>query len=172
LSISSNFVEYSPDVWSPKRGVSQKLWCLCSPLAHPSPFAVHELTCADLSEGSRTQDGSLTCSKRALLTGHLSSGRGRCRDVWNPKRGLSRKLCHFCLSQKLGHFCSLHSHLRRLVSEGSRTQDGSLTCSKGALPGGHLSSGGEGARMSTARNGVCPGSCVTSAVRSLTLRSP
>jgi hypothetical protein len=31
-----------------------------------------------------------------------------------------------------------------------------------ALPGRHLSSGGEGARMSGAQNGVSPSSCVTS----------
>jgi hypothetical protein len=37
-----------------------------------------------------------------------------------------------------------------------------------ALPGGHLSSGGEGARMSGVRNGVCHRSCVPSAVWILT----
>jgi hypothetical protein len=46
---------------------------------------------------------------------------GRCLDVWSPKQGLSQKLCHFCLSQKLCSFCSLHYHLCRLVTEGSRT---------------------------------------------------
>ena len=39
-----------------------------------------------------------------------------------PEQGLSQKLC--C-------FCSLQALLRRLVSEGSRIQDGSLTCSGG-----------------------------------------
>jgi hypothetical protein len=33
-------------------------------------------------------------------------------------------------------FCSPHSHLRRLVSEGSRNQDGSPRCSSKALRGG------------------------------------
>jgi hypothetical protein len=33
-------------------------------------------------------------------------------------------------------FCSPHSHLSRLVSEGSRNQDGSLRCSSKALLGG------------------------------------
>jgi hypothetical protein len=36
-----------------------------------------------------------------------------------------------------------HSHLSRLVSEGPRTQDGSLIWSGRALQGGHLSSGGK-----------------------------
>ena len=43
------------------------------------------------------------------------------------KQGLSQKMC--C-------FCSLHAHLHRLVSEGHRTQDGSLTCSGGQSPPG------------------------------------
>ena len=42
-----------------------------------------------------------------------------------PKQGLSKKLCSLCLSQKLCCFYSLHSHLHRLVSQESRTQDGS-----------------------------------------------
>jgi hypothetical protein len=37
-----------------------------------------------------------------------------------------------------------------------------------ALPGRHLSPGREGARISGSQNGVCPRSCVTSAVRTLT----
>ena len=42
---------------------------------------------------------------------------------------MSQKPGCFCLSQKLCHFCSLYSHLRRLVSVGPGTNDGSLTCS-------------------------------------------
>ena len=42
-----------------------------------------------------------------------------------PKQGLFQKMC--CL-------CSPHSHLRRLVSEGPRAQDGSLTCSSNQSP--------------------------------------
>jgi hypothetical protein len=69
--------------------------------------------------------------------------------------------------------CSLCAHLLRLVSEGPGTLDGSLTCSGGrSPPGGDLSSGGEGAQMSRAQNGICPRSCVTSAILSLTLCSP
>ena len=75
------------------------------------------------------------------------------------KQGLSQKLCSFCLFQKLCSFrlfqklCSFsspHSHLGRLVSEGSGTLDVSSTCSGRALPGGHLSSGVEGVRVSGA----------------------
>ena len=111
----------------PKQSLSQKMGCLCSLHAH-----LHRL----VSEGLKTQDGSHTCS------GGQSPPRwsplfwqGRCPDVWSPKRGLSQKLCSFCLSQKLCCFCSPHSHLRRLVSEGSRNQDGSSRCSGNALPG-------------------------------------
>jgi hypothetical protein len=114
---------------------------------------------------------------RALLGRHLLI---LCLDVWSLKRGmsqklccfcLSQKLCCFCLSQKLWCFCSPHSHLCRLVYEGSGTQDGSLTCSERALPGRHLSSGRECAWMSEAPNGISPRSCVSSAVHLLTLRS-
>jgi hypothetical protein len=41
------------------------------------------------------------------------------------KQGLTQKLCSFC---------SLYSHLRRLVTEGSGIQDASSTCSGRALP--------------------------------------
>ena len=138
--------------------------CLCSLHAH-----LHNL----FSKGCGTQDGSHTC-----FGGHSPPGRtpfllwGRCLDVWSPKWGLSQKLCSFCLSQKLCHVYSQHSHLRRLISEGSGTQGGSLTCSGRALQDGHLSPGGEGAQMSGAGKEVCPRSCVTSAVCLLTLRSP
>ena len=56
------------------------------------------------------------------------------------EQGLSQKMC--CLH-------SLQAHLHRLVSEGQVTKDGSLSPALvvRVLPGGHLSSGGEGARM-------------------------
>jgi hypothetical protein len=77
-------------------------------------------------------------------------------------------LCSFRLFQKLCSFSSPHSHLGRLVSEGSGTLDVSSTCSGRALPGGHLSSGVEGVRVSGAWNGVCPRSCVASVVCTVT----
>ena len=103
---------------------------------------------------------------RVLSAGQLSSCRegAQISGVWTfllaedegPKQGLSQKLCPFYLSQKLCSFGSLHSHLCRLVSEESRIQDCSLTCFCRALPGGHLSSGGEGALMSGAEMGSVP----------------
>jgi hypothetical protein len=76
---------------------------------------------------------------RVLSAGKLSSCRegAQISGIWTclltedegPKQGLSQKLCHSCLSQMLCSFCSLHSHLFRLVSEGSETQDGSPRCS-------------------------------------------
>ena len=104
-----------------KQGLSQKMCFLSNLHTH-----LHRL----VSKGPGTQDGSLTCS------GSQSPPRqtpllwqGRCPDVWSLKQGLPQKLCHFCLSQKLCSLCSPHSHLRRLVSEGSRNQDGSPRCS-------------------------------------------
>ena len=83
---------------------------------------------------------------RALSAGKLPSLREgtQISGIWTlllaedegPKQGLSQKLCQLSLSQGLCSFCSLHSHLRRLVSERSRTRDGSPRCSGKALPGG------------------------------------
>ena len=65
-----------------------------------------------------------SCSKGAQISGFqtclLSEDEG-------PKQGLSQKLCSFC---------NRHSHLHRLVSEGSWNQDGFSRCSSKALPGG------------------------------------
>jgi hypothetical protein len=83
----------------PKQGLSQKMSCLCILLAH-----LHRL----VSEGSKTQDGSLTCS-----VGQNPPGLPpllwweRCPDVWSPKWGLSQKLCCFFLSKNLCGFFSL-----------------------------------------------------------------
>jgi hypothetical protein len=91
--------------------------CLCSLHAH-----LHRL----VSEGQGTQDGSLACSGGQSPPGQTPLlWRGRCPDVWSLKRGLSQKLCHFC---------SLHSHLCRLVPEGPGTQDCFFICSSQALP--------------------------------------
>ena len=50
---------------------------------------------------------------------------GKVPGCLEHEMGLPHKQCHFCMSQKLCSFCSPHSHLCRLVSEGSRNQDGS-----------------------------------------------
>jgi hypothetical protein len=120
-----------------------------------------------------SRPGSLALSRvsvvRVFSAGKLSS----CMEgeqisgVWfcllsedeGPKQGLSQKLWNSCI---------LHSHLHSLVSEGSRTQDGSPTCSSRALMCGHLSSGGKVAQMSGARRKVCPRSCVVSVGCTLT----
>jgi hypothetical protein len=114
------------DVCSPTRGLSQKLCrsCmsqkLCSSCLSQKLCSFSSLHCylrRLVYEGSGSQDGSPTCSGRALPPrAYTSPLAGRCPDVWSPKWGLSQKLCCSCLSQKLCSFCSLHSHLRRLVS--------------------------------------------------------
>ena len=94
-----------------------------------SPFTIHELTSADwsLRDPGPKMAPSHALKEPAWVTPLLWLG--RCPDVWSLKRCLSQKLYCFCLSQKLCRFCSPHSHLHRLVSERSQTQDGSLTCS-------------------------------------------
>jgi hypothetical protein len=92
-----------------------------------------------LSSSLLSFSGQRTLCRQALLL------QGRCTGIWHldlstgrregPKQILSQKLCFFRLSQKLCSLCSPHSHLRRLVSEGSRNQDGSPRCSGKALPG-------------------------------------
>ena len=106
--------------------LSQKIFCLCSLHSH-----LHRL----VTRGPGTQDGSLTCLGSQSPTRQTPLlWQGRCPDVWSLKLGLSLKLCCFCLSQKLCCFYSLHSHLRRLISEGPGTQDGSLSCSGSQSP--------------------------------------
>ena len=90
----------------PVPDVLSQMYCLCSLHTH-----LHRL----VFDRPGTQDGSLTCS------GSQSPPRwppllwqGRCPDVWSPKQDLS---------QKLYRFCSMHSHLSRLVSEGPGAQD-------------------------------------------------
>jgi hypothetical protein len=107
---------------------------------------------------------------RALPSGHLSSG-SEGAQMSGAQKGVCPRSCvasALCLLT----FHGLQADLCRLVSEGPGAQDGSLTCSGSqSPPGRHLSSGGEAARISGVRNGVCPRSCVASAVCSLTLGS-
>ena len=101
-----------------KQGLSQKMCHFCLPLKLCSFCSLHSYLCRLASEESGTQDGSPSCSMAepswAGCTPLLCWG--RCLNVWSLKRGLSQKLCSFC---------SLHSHLHRLLSEGSGTQRGS-----------------------------------------------
>jgi hypothetical protein len=137
-----------------KQGLAQKMCCLCSLHAH-----LHSL----VSEGHGTQDGSLTRSGGQRPPRQTTLiWRGKCPDVWSLKRGLSQKLC--C-------FCSPHSHLCRLVSEGFRDPRW-LPHMLWKSPPGQTPFPWQGrCWMSGAWNRVCPRSCVASAVCLLTLRS-
>ena len=55
-----------PDVWSPKWGLSQKLCCFCLSQKLCHFCSLHSHLCRLVSEGSWTQDGSLTCSSHAF----------------------------------------------------------------------------------------------------------
>jgi hypothetical protein len=121
------------------------------------PFAVGGLTYADCSLKDQVPKMAPSPPLPEPSWVDTSPLAGKCLDVWSLKLGLSQKLCCFCLSQKLCSFYSPHSHLCRLVSEGSRIQDCSLTCSNRALPGEHLSSGRE-----------MPRNCITFVVCTLT----
>ena len=89
---------------------------------------------------------------------------GRCTDIWcsDLPPGRRRRPKTGPVPEAVS-FCSPHSHLRRVVSVGSGNQDVFPTCCCKSLLGSHLSSGGEGARMSAAQNRACPRSCVASA---------
>jgi hypothetical protein len=78
----------------------------------------------DLSSEFQWSEHSLQAS--SLLTGKLHRYLPPAEDE-GLKLGLSQKLCSFC---------SRHSHLCRLVSEGSGNQDNSPRCSDKGLPGG------------------------------------
>ena len=68
-----------PDVWSLKQGLSQKLCCFCSLLSH-----LHRLRL--VSEGPGTQDGSLTCTERAI-PGNTSPLVGKLPGCLEPEMG-------------------------------------------------------------------------------------
>jgi hypothetical protein len=105
-----------------EQGLSQKMGCPCSLCAQ-----LHRL----VSEGPKTQDGSLTCS------GGQSPPRwspllwqGRCLDICSPKRGSFQESVLLLPIPEACLFCNLHSHLHRVVSEGPGRQDDSLTYSR------------------------------------------
>jgi hypothetical protein len=111
-----------------KQGLSQKLFSFCSLHSH-----LHRL----VSEGSRNQDGYLRCSRKALTCGADTSPlAGMVTGCLESEMGSVPKLCQFYLSQKMCRFCSKHSHLCRLVSEGSCNQEVLPRCSGKAMLSG------------------------------------
>jgi hypothetical protein len=133
---------------STQNGVSPRS-CVASAFPRncvPSAVGSHSLRRADLhrlvSEGPGTHDGSLFCScsqsppRRAPLL-----WQGKCPDVWSPKRGVSQKLYHYCLSQNLSCYCTLHSHLTEysLRDPGPKMAPSPAVLVR-ALLGSHLSS--------------------------------
>jgi hypothetical protein len=113
-----------------KQGLSQKLYHFCLSQKLCSFCSSHSHLCRLVTEGSGTQDGSPRSSAvEPTRVGWTPLLRGRCPDVWSLKWVLCQKLCCFCLTQKLCSFYSHHTHLCRLVTEGSGTQDGSPRCS-------------------------------------------
>ena len=152
--------------------------CLCSLLDHPL-----QSECSPAQTGLQgTQDirwlshllwwSEPSQEDTFLLVGKVP----RCLE---PETGVCPRSCvasacpRSCVASAV---CSLTLHspradLCRLVSEGPGTQDGSLTSSGSQSPPGRpllLFSGRESSQMSGTRNGVCPRSCVASAVRTLT----
>ena len=118
-----------PDVWSPKRGIPQKL---CGSTLSQKLLAsvVHTLTCANYfrwSPGTKMAPADAEAKPfRAGQTPVLWPG--RCPDVWSSKRGPPQKLCGSLPIPEAVSFCSPHSHLCRLLSVESRNEDGSRRC--------------------------------------------
>jgi hypothetical protein len=106
----------------PKQGLSQNLCSFCSPHSHP---------CRLVSEESGNQDGSPRCCGKALLSGAdtspLAEKMSGCLEpeTWSASEALWLPPVPEAVS-----FCSPHSHLCRLVSAESWSQDGSPRCSK------------------------------------------
>ena len=89
----------------PIQGLSQKMCCLCSLCAH-----LHR----QVSEG---------CGPKMAPSSSLA---GKVPRYLEPETGsVSEAVSLLPVPEALFFFCSLHSHLSRLVSEGPGTQDGS-----------------------------------------------
>jgi hypothetical protein len=93
-------------------------------------------------------------SGKALLGGADTSPlAGKVPACLEPEMGPALEAVWLLPVPEAVSFCSPHSHLYSLVSEGSENPDGS------PRRGGHLSSGRECTQMSGAQNGVCLRSC-------------
>ena len=115
----------------------------------PSVVRSHSLRRTELhrlvSEGPGTHDGSLICSCSQSPSGRTPLlWQGKCLDVWSWKRGVSKKLCDYCLSQNLTCCCTQHSHLTEysLRDPGPKMAPSPAVLVR-ALLGSHLSSNPE-----------------------------
>ena len=108
-----------------KQGLSQKLCSFCSQHSH-----LHSL----VSERSWTRDGSPRCFGKALPgrgdTSPLSGKVPRCLDL---ETGSAPEAVWLPPIPEAVRVCSPHSYLRKLLSEGTRSKDGSPRCSGKAL---------------------------------------
>ena len=95
--------------------------------------------------------------------GHLSSGREGA-GMSGARNGSSPEAVSLLLLQKLCSFCSPHSHLCRLVSEGSGNQDDSSSCLGNPFRVGQTSLFWQGRCPDVwSPKCVCPRTCVASA---------
>ena len=88
---------------------------------------VHTVTCAYQSLRDPGPQMAPRCAPQQSPARQIDTSpmEGKVPDAWSLKCGMYQNLCCFCLAQKLCSLCSPHSHLCRLVTEGSGTQDGS-----------------------------------------------
>ena len=121
----------------------------CSRTCDPSAVHLKRLRRADLhrlvSEGPGTHGGKLICSCSQSPSGTAPLlWQGKCLDVCSRKRGVSKKLCDYCLSQNLSCYCTLHSHLTEysLRDPGPKMAPSPAVLVR-ALLGSHLSSNPE-----------------------------
>ena len=113
-----------------KQGLSQKLCWFCLSQRLCSFCIQHSHLHRVVSEISWTRDDSPSCSGKALIIGEdTSSLAGKVPICLEPKTGSAPEAVWLLPVPETISFYSPHSHLCRLVSEGSRNQDGSLRCS-------------------------------------------
>jgi hypothetical protein len=120
-----------------KQGLSQKLCCLGLSQKLCSLCSRHSYLHSLVSERSRTRDGSLRCSGKALLGGvDICPPAEEVIGCLDPETWSAPESVWLQSVSEAVSFCSPHSHLPRLVSVGSQHQDSTPRCSGKALPGG------------------------------------
>ena len=104
-------------------------------------FSPHSHLRRLVSEGSWNHDDSPRCSGKALLGGvDTSPLAGKVPRCLEPEMGSTSEAVWLLPVPDAVSFFNLHSHLCRLVSEGSGNQDVSPRCSGKALLGGPYTS--------------------------------